>query len=231
MWPANTAVTLPAAASPFPVVPVVAPHPARVVQEDEDVARVRRPFQGALEKGQLLGAHALAFGLVEIALARLWIGLVGVQAQEPAVLVAQGVPQGAEVRLVVGLVFALGPAGAAPVHIVVARHRVPGTQQVVHDAPELTHLRHPLGPGVVTIDQIAHGHHQIGLHQIHVRHGLGQDPDTLHRPARAVAEDGEGEGLILGGQVQKLSSGPVRLQAVGILAQGLERTEDQQAAE
>ena len=185
----------------LPVVAVAPPGPARVVDEREHVARVLRALEGRGEPRQLGLAHALALGLREVPLAGLRVGLVGVEHEEPAALVLDRVPQGAEVLLVVGLVLLRGPALAAPVDVVVARDRVPRAVEGGHRRAVLAHLLHPLGRLVVAVDQVTDRHHQVGVDQVHLGHRVGQDLDALGRPARAVAEDREQEAVLLAGEL------------------------------
>jgi hypothetical protein len=54
---------------------------------------------------------------------------------------------------------------------------------------------------------------------------LGQDLDAIRRPACAITEYGEDKAIVLGGQVEERSTGPVRLESVRILSAGLGRAE------
>ena len=189
---------------PLPVVPVLAPIPAGVVKEDEDVAQVPGLLQRALEEGELGLAHALAGGLVEVLLPGDRVALVRVEGDEHRALVAEGVPEGTEVLLVVGVVLALGPAVAAPVDVVVAGDREPGAGQPVHDPGELVRLLLPLLRAVVALDHVAHRHHEVGVDDVHVLHRLGQDLHPAVGAAGAVAEDREDEGAVLIGQLEAL---------------------------
>ena len=175
----------------LPVVAVAPAGPARMVDEGEHMARVLGALEGCGQPRQLGLAHALALGLVEVALAGLGVGLVGVEHQEPAALVLDRVPQGAEVLLVVGLVLLRRPPLSAPVDIVVPGHRVPRAVEGGHGCAVLAHLLHPLGRLVVAVDQVADRHDEVGVDQVHLGDGLREDLDALGGAARAVAEDGE----------------------------------------
>jgi len=233
-----------------PVVAVAALQPAWMVQEQEHVVGALGLLQHGGQPLVLLDAHLLRGGLVEGLQARRRIALVGVQRDEPAVLVLERVPQRAEVQLVVGLVLALGlRALAAPVDVVVAHHGEPGAQELVHDPLELAHLRQPLGLLVVALDQVADGHDEVGLEQVDLGHRLVEHGDALGRAASAVAEHDEGEGVLLLGQGELegalargqeaprvlrlwvgLAAGGV-LRPVGLLVVGRGRSGQQQSGE
>ncbi len=88
-----------------PVIPILSADPARVVAKDEDVGRVLGDLQCAVQPSELLGAHTLAVGVVEVALAQVGVGLVCVEDDEPCALVPERVPQRTEVHLVTRLVL------------------------------------------------------------------------------------------------------------------------------
>ena len=58
-----------------------------------------------LQPRELFRAHSLGRGFAEVSLAGLRIGFVGVEHDEPAILVIEGVAERAEVQFVVGFVF------------------------------------------------------------------------------------------------------------------------------
>ncbi|MCY3004155.1 MAG: hypothetical protein NTV21_20360 [Planctomycetota bacterium] len=188
----------------LPVVAVLAAEPARMVQEHEHVLGTFRARERLVEERVLLGAHALALGLVEVALARLRVGLVGVERDEPRALVAEGVPKRAEVGLVVGLVL-LGRALAlaAPVQVVVADDGKPRAAQAFHDPGELVGLLLPRRAVVVALHEIADGHHEIGPDHVDLVDGLREHLDAVRGPSGAVAEDHEAESVALLGQRQR----------------------------
>ncbi|QKK09039.1 MAG: TIGR02206 family membrane protein [Planctomycetota bacterium] len=192
-----------------PVGAVVAAEPAGVVQEEEDVPGVLGLVEGFVEPGELLGAHGLGVGLGDALLAGIGVALVGVEDDEGAALVLEGVPERAEVGLEVLLVLALGRVVAAPVDVVVAGDGEPGAVELVHDALELAHLGHPGLGGVVALDEVADGHDQVGLEEVGVGDGLVEDLDPVGGAAGAVAVDDEEEGVVLGGQREDLGRGAV----------------------
>ena len=161
-------------------------------------------LKDAGEPVPLLGRHRLGGRVLEVLLAGGRVALVGVEHDEPAPLVLECVPERAEVQLVARLVLAGGlrAVRAAPVDVVVAGDREPGTQQAVHHALVLPHLVHPLGRPVVPLHEVADRHHQVRLEQVRVAHGVGEHGHALVRPAGAVAEDDEREGVLLARQRQ-----------------------------
>ena len=200
----------------FPVVAVLR-QPAGVVHEDEHVSRVAGLLESLLEPAELLRTHALALGLAEVLLAGVRVALVGVERDEPALLVLQGVPQRAELGFVVLFVFALGPVGAAPVDVVIARDREPRHPQLAHRRFVLLGLGHPLRRLVVAVDQIADREDEVGVEQVGVDDGLFEHADAGDRSAGAVAEHDEAEGVFFLGQLEQLLAG----RAVGVDARRL----------
>ena len=184
------------------LVPVVAGidvgGPARVVHEDEDVLEGLHFLQRLLQPGELGLAEFLLGGIAEVA--RLGgiggIALVGEQHEEAALLVLEPVPERAEVLFISLLVFERRAALAAPVDVVIAGDGEPRHAQVFHGVAVFVHLDLPLVGGVVTLDQIADGHDEVGVEQVAVGDRLGQHLDAFRRAAGAVAEDDEVEGVV-----------------------------------
>ncbi len=74
---------------------------------------------------------------------------------------------------------------------------------MVHNTLELVHLRHPLVGGVVSLDQIAHRHDEIGIEQIRVLDGLLQNFQTFGDATRAITINDKVKDIISGGRGKK----------------------------
>ena len=179
------------AMNPFPVATGIArSNPARMMHEDEDVIQFFQAVKRLLQEFQLPGTHVLHPSLAETFLAGNRVAFVCIQHDKSTSAMLKRIPQRAEVFFIVGFVFARRFVAilAIPVHVVVAGHRKPRTGQPIHDRPELPHFRQPFLCGVVAVDEIPHGHDEIGIEQIRILHGLIKDPQPGRCASGAVAE-------------------------------------------
>ena len=127
------------------------------------------------------------------------------------------------------LVFFRRTIGATPVDIVIARDWEPWAQETIHGLSVLSHLIEPRLSGVVALDQVTHGHHQVRPRQIGVsdgtrEHALGlvmtaalitgvrQEPGVA---PSAIAVHRESEGFTLGGQGEGPTV-PVGVESTGV---------------
>ena len=91
----------------IPVVTIAATEPAGVVKEEEDVIGILGFFKGCIEPGKLLRAHFLSIGFSKGFFTGGRVTFVGVEDDEPGILVFEGIPKRAEVHFVGAFHFSL----------------------------------------------------------------------------------------------------------------------------
>ena len=93
--------------------------------------------------------------------------------------------------LVVGLVLEGRASVTAPVDVMISGDGKPRHPQPCHYSPVFLHLHHPAGCVIVSLDEVADRHDEIGIKKIGVGDRLGENLDTFGRSAGPVTEDNE----------------------------------------
>ena len=177
--------------------------PARVVEEDEDVAEVFGFGEGFFEPVELAFAHGLVRGFGEFALGVGAIAFIGEEGDEGAVFVFEPIVERAEVFFETGFVFAWWAVGAAPVDVVISGDWEPRHAEVVHDGAVFLHFLFPCWERTVAVDEVADGEDEVRVEEIGVVDGLVEDLEPFGRAAGAVAEDEEVEGVVAFGERER----------------------------
>ena len=92
---------------------------------------------------------------------------------------------------VVRFMLSIGRLRTSPVDVMIPRHWIPGGGELIHRPVKLVRLDQPLGPTVITLDQIAHRHGQIRIDQIHLLDSLSEDLDPFRWTSGAITHDGK----------------------------------------
>ena len=199
----------------FPIITVVSSQPARVVNEYKNMIRTFCLRQSVFQPRKLSMTHFLGRWFTGGFLPSFRIAFVGVEHDEPAVLMFKGIPERREMLFVVGFVFAWRFFFCHPIDVMIPGHRKPGHQQTIHDPAILPHLNEPfhLFPG--SLHQISHGHHQIRFQQVDLIHRLSQHLNTFSRATGSVSENGKGESRVLRGK-REFTSVATGMETLGV---------------
>ena len=96
------------------------------------------------------------------------------------------------------LVFFRRTIGATPVDVVIARDWEPWTQKAIHGLSVLSHLIQPRLSGVVALNQIANGHHQVRTRQIGISHSTREHTLGLIMAASLITGVRQESGIATG---------------------------------